>query len=521
MERDYDVIVIGAGLGGLTAAAQLARAGCKTLLIERSYSVGGAASTYKSGELVIEGSLHETANPESPLDPKHAILKDIGVLNKVAWVPIDAIYEVRGGPLGVPFTLPHGFAQTREALIDRFPTLAPGITDVVAEMERITSALGTLSGGRAAFKDPVAGVSALAKLVPMASSWRQTLSERLRSAFGDNEAAKCALAANLLYWHDDPDELWWILFAAAQGGYIGAGGSFVQGGSQRLSNAIARAFRAAGGELLLHRRVSEILLDADGLPCGVAHVGKDGGEGVQVRAPVVVGNAAPSVLADMLPEPARQRFFAPYAAQALSISLFSATIGLSEAPERFGLSAYSTMLLPEWMRTLADYRRGAAIMAAPPGEAMPPLAVVNYSAIDSGLGGPLHSVSIVGADRPANWRGLDAGAYDEKRQLWLKALIAGLDRVYPGLAESVVASILNTPTSISGYLGAPEGAVYGFAPLPPSGLIWNGPRCSPRTALDRLFLASAYASSGGYTGAILGGAMAARKALRALPVSKK
>ena len=45
----YDVIVIGAGLGGLTAAAKLARAGSKALLVERNYGIGGAASTYKSG----------------------------------------------------------------------------------------------------------------------------------------------------------------------------------------------------------------------------------------------------------------------------------------------------------------------------------------------------------------------------------------------------------------------------------------------------------------------------------------
>ena len=38
----YDVVVIGAGLGGLTAGAILARAGRKVLVIERSNSVGGA-----------------------------------------------------------------------------------------------------------------------------------------------------------------------------------------------------------------------------------------------------------------------------------------------------------------------------------------------------------------------------------------------------------------------------------------------------------------------------------------------
>ena len=107
----YDVIVIGSGLGGLTAAALIAQAGCKTLLIERNYGVGGAASTYKSGDLVVEASLHETSDPQDPVDPKHGVLAKIGVLDKVAWVPTGSVYEVRGGPVGAPFVLPEGFAR--------------------------------------------------------------------------------------------------------------------------------------------------------------------------------------------------------------------------------------------------------------------------------------------------------------------------------------------------------------------------------------------------------------------------
>ena len=80
---------------------------------------------------------------------------------------------------------------------------------------------------------------------------------------------------------------------------------------------------------------------------------------------------------------------------------------------------------------------------------------------------------------------------------------------------------MSTASSMNSYLDAPAGAVYGFAPTPPAEPIWKGTGRSPRTPIDRLFLASAYAGSGGYTGAILGGAMAARQALAAMPVSKK
>ena len=53
MTNDYDVIVIGGGLGGLTAAALTAQAGRRTLLIERNHEIGGAASSYQVGNLFV------------------------------------------------------------------------------------------------------------------------------------------------------------------------------------------------------------------------------------------------------------------------------------------------------------------------------------------------------------------------------------------------------------------------------------------------------------------------------------
>jgi len=515
MTDRYDVIIIGAGLGGLTAAALLAQAGRKTLLIERNYGVGGAASTYKAGDLVVEASLHETSDPQDPIDPKNDVLSRIGVLDKVAWVPTGSVFEVRGGPVGVPFVLPEGFAAAREALIDRFPAARAGIGPLFDDMERIATGLGILSKGAHAFDRPLQGLSALLKLGPVVRGWRLSLSERLQRAFGDDEAAKCALGANILYWHDDPDTLWWILFAVAQGGYLASGGRYIQGGSQRLSNALAKALKSAGGELLLRRTVSAILLDDQGRPTGVVHEGKDGGERVEARAPVVVSNAAPALIKDMLCGPARERFYAPYQGRPLSISLFSATFGLSSPPAEVGLSSYSTFLLPEWMRGLGDYRRGAAILADMPGEALPPLAVVDYSAIDSGLGGPPYPVSVVGVDRLANWSGLDSAAYDDKRDRWRAALLSGIDGVFPGFAAKVVHAVFSTASTMNTYLNAPDGAVYGFAPLPPAGPIWKGAESSPGTPIPGLCLASSYAGSGGYTGAILAGAAAARQVLAA------
>jgi len=119
----------------------------------------------------------------------------------------------------------------------------------------------------------------------------------------------------------------------------------------------------------------------------------------------------------------------------------------------------------------------------------------------------------VGVDRLENWSGLDAAGYDRKRKAWLEAIVAALERQFPGLACHVVASVFNTASSMNAYLAAPQGAVYGFAPAPPTTPVWKGPVNSPRTPLPGLYLASAYAGSGGFTGAILAGSAAAERIL--------
>jgi phytoene dehydrogenase-like protein len=59
MRRRFDAIVIGSGLGGLTAGALNSRAGYRFLLLERNQKFGGAATVYQYGAPAIEASLHE------------------------------------------------------------------------------------------------------------------------------------------------------------------------------------------------------------------------------------------------------------------------------------------------------------------------------------------------------------------------------------------------------------------------------------------------------------------------------
>lgn len=474
----HDAVIIGAGLGGLTAAAILARAGRKVLVIERSNSVGGAASSYKVGDLFVEGSLHETSNPHDPRDAKHDILKRAGVLDAVTWVPTGTLYEVRGGPLQTPFVLPDNLATARVALRDRFPEARDGIAKLFAEFEAM--ALSTESSGDTA------------------------LAQRLAQALGDDEAAKCAIAANLWYTHDDASALWWPVFARTQGAMLAYGARFIQGGSQRLSSALARAVRAGGGQVMVRRIATAIGMSDAGAT--ITHTGKDGSDPQTVEARHVIGNASLDVLADLLPAAPAAKLREHGNGRTPSISLFAMTLGLSKPPREFGVSSYSTQLLPPWMMRLDQYAEGTSLMAHEPGERMPPLSVVDYAAIDSAVPAPPYVLSVIGPDQLSNWNADDMEAYREKRGRWQDAIVAYLDSIYPGIADSVVASSFNTALSVRQYLNAPNGAVYGYAPLIPSPGVAPP---TPRTGVPGLYLASNYGGSGGYTGAITAGAACA------------
>jgi phytoene dehydrogenase-like protein len=509
----YDVVVIGAGLGGLTAGAILAREGRKVLIIERSNSVGGAASSYKSGDLFVEGSLHETSDPHDPRDPKHDALTRAGVIDAVKWIPSDVLYQVHGGPLGQPFVLPDNFAAAKRALTERFPEARAGIHQLLGEMEHIASHASSLAKAAGASGNARENVGALLKLTPSTGDWKMSLSQKLDAVFGDHEAVKCAIAANLSYFHDDPATLWWVFFAIAQGSYLQSGGRYVQGGSQRLSSALARAVRVAGGEVLVRRIVTAVTMDAQGRVSSVTHAARDGSDPKTVEGLRVIGNAAPETLAALMPAPAAEKLKQSYAQQAPSASLFALTLGLAKPPREFGVECYSTQILPRDMTRLSDYAKGATRMADEPGELMPPMSVVDYAAIDSGVPTPPFVLSVLGPDHLSNWDSSDMDAYRAKRGRWQQAIVDYLDQMYPGLAGAVVASSFNSALSVRQYLNAPHGAVYGFAPSPQQSTR-PIPRRSPRTVVPGLYLASAYAGFGGYSGVVQSAAACADMILR-------
>ena len=239
----YDIIVIGGGLGGLTAGAKLAREGKKVLLIEQHSQPGGCATTFRRGDFTLEVGLHEMDGP-SPRDMKTRIFRELEVTDNVEFVRVPEFYRFISN--NVDITIPHDPEEAAGTLKKAFPSESEGID---AYFERILNPK----------RKPAEGETVQ----------DTSLGEFLDSVTG-NDDLKLVLLGNLGYFHDDPYSISLTYYSVAQGSYYNGGASFIKGGSQKLSDHLADFIRRNGGEVLLSHLVTG-LVEESGRLTGVTY----------------------------------------------------------------------------------------------------------------------------------------------------------------------------------------------------------------------------------------------------------
>jgi prolycopene isomerase len=123
MRKQYDVIVVGAGNGGLAAAANTAKAGCKTLLLEKHNIPGGCATSFRRGRFEFEPSLHELCSvgtAEHP-DSVYKVFDSLGA--KINWRYEHDIFRVINKEKGNEYDvkLKAGIHEFCKSLDDQVP----------------------------------------------------------------------------------------------------------------------------------------------------------------------------------------------------------------------------------------------------------------------------------------------------------------------------------------------------------------------------------------------------------------
>lgn len=199
--------------------------------------------------------------------------------------PSVRLYEPRGRLFSPPLTLPHGFAEAEQTLAERFPQHQQALRRFFQRVGSVREALAAVGEEHDSRWWFLQAPTLPLKLWQLLRDMRSSLAEVLDELLGDDGRIKIALCANLPYYADHPDRLSWLYYAIAQGGYLAGGGYSIRGGSGTLSARLVEAVAEHGGIAIANRTVTSILLDDAGRAVGVAHVGPDGSDRQEVRAP--------------------------------------------------------------------------------------------------------------------------------------------------------------------------------------------------------------------------------------------
>ncbi|MBC7935475.1 MAG: FAD-dependent oxidoreductase, partial [Rhizobacter sp.] len=483
----------------------LAKFGKKVLLLEQHYIPGGCATAFKRKDFVMEVGLHEMDGLFEK-DSKVKIFDFLEVNKNIQFEQVPELF--RFVTRRVDFVFPHGTEHAFKTLSKKYPADKAGINKLFKLMN---GALEEIAG----FPTSKWKTALLYPILPLLFP---NIVKASKNNLGDwmdkhiqNEDLKLILQGNLLYFHDDPYSMSLLYFSMAQASYIGGGGHFIKGGSQKLSDYLAKVINDNNGQVLLGKKVEQIIVK-EGKVVGV--IFKDAFDlslsATEIYADVVIANAAVPLVANMLPSPFREILEKKTAHLQPSCSLISIYIGFKKAVKELGNAHYSTFVNGDDVQSLKDIKsnnKGRWENKT--------FIFVDYSQIDSGLTPEGKSFGVIcAADYLAEWENLDVETYRNKKEEVAQIFFKRLEKIIPGIEEQIEYYEVGTAKTIQRYTSNPNGAPYGYAQTPDQSGMKRLPMQSP---VKNLYFASAWTfPGGGFTGAIVSGFLCANEVRKSL-----
>jgi phytoene dehydrogenase-like protein/ferredoxin-NADP reductase len=494
----FNAIIVGGGLGGLTAGATLSKFGKKVLLLEQHYIPGGCATTFKRKDFIMEVGLHELDGLFEK-DSKVRIFDLLEVNKFIEFKQVPEFFNVKWN--NAEFTFPHGYEGAQKLLTEKFPSEAKGIKSFFELIKGVPDEISKMPSEK--WKRIL--------LFPLLPILFPNVVKASRSSVGHwldnnihNEELKLILTTNILYYGDDPYTLSLLYFSLAQSSYIGGGGHFIKGGSQQLSNYLAHYIEKQGGQVLLGKKVEEIIVE-NGQARGVKFndAFDEYSEPIIIEADSVVVNAAIPLAVKMLPDPYKTSLSNKIRNMEEACSLISIYMGFDIDLKEFGVKHYSTFIQGNGIDCIGDLKPNYQ------GDwSNRSFVFVDYSQVDSALAPPGKSVGVIcAADYLKDWEDLDPNEYKAKKEHVAQLFFRRLDTHFPGIIKHLEYYEVGTSKTIQKYTLNPKGTAYGFAQTPKHSGRGRIPLESP---VENMYFASAWSfPGGGFSGVIIGGFLSA------------
>jgi len=499
MAKHSDAVVIGAGLGGMSAAAYLAKNGRSVLLLERHNIPGGYATTFCRGRFEFDVSLHDLSaiGPPSARGDLYNYLDYLGVAGKLTFLPMTDLFRIADG--NIDMTIPAGRDKIMEYLVGHFPKEAGNIErffDASRSMMSEFMAVVRAASMRGTDLDP-------AKLPTFTKYGMKTFREVLDS-LGTDPDLKTVLSPYWGYLGLPPSKVPFHLMSASWESFLDTPPNHIRGRCQALSNAFIESLTENGGEVRFNCGAKKITTG------GGAVTGVITDDDEEVTATVVISNATP--LAAMInlvgEENVPREFMRDINSRIPGFSLVNIFFGLDCPPETVGGKVHENYLN---FSGNADRIWEKGFTLDPPEG----IFLTFYNMTDPDISPPgttLGNILLASYARP--WYLVPPDQYVDAKNRFADAALNVVERFHPGLREHIEVIEVSTPITNMRYTGNIGGAIYGFAQyLSDSGLL----RLRHNTPIKGLLFASAWTiPGGGYQPSIMSGSIAGSRALKML-----
>jgi len=499
----YDVVVIGAGNGGLTAAATLAKAGLDVLLLERHNIPGGAATSFCRGRFEFEVALHQLSGLGTPQKPGllRTALDRMGILDDLAFVEIPDLYHV-ATPDGFRLTIKPDRMQAIAALQEKFPhqkDAIQGYFDLLANFA--DDFIGAFI-----FRDP----EACGEKYPHLYKNAFKPSSEILDAYFSDPLLKAILSVYWGYLGVPPTRLAFAYLAMIFFQYTEFKPFHIKGGSQALSNAILNKFLSNGGTVRFNCGAKKILVD-NGKVKGVLTAADE-----RIESSYVISNASQvSTYTELIdPQDVPDAINTEMRGRRLSTSAFTMFVGLDCEPAELGITESTNFLMAntdicdaiiDRMRKL-DIEDELMVMSC-------------YDVADPDFSPPgTCQLNIVTLKYGEPWLQIPAADYFKIKYRCAEGMLRRVEEIFPGIRAHIEEIEVATPLTHMRYLGHPAGAIYGYEQLAKDSLFFQPGRYSP---IDGLFFAGGWVGDCGFEPTLRSGISAAKSIIKRMGQDRK
>jgi len=335
MRGQYDVIVVGAGNGGLAAAAAAAKNGLKTLLIEKHNIPGGCATSFRRGRFEFETSLHELCDygPANNPGPVRKLFTMLGV--EVDWCVLpDTFRSIVIGPNGYDVAMPTGRKEFADKMEEYVPGSRQSIEQIYSyadDLERTCAYLEECKGK----PDPMVMLSEHANFMRLVPS---TVNEVL-NMIGMPKKAQYIFNTYWSYLGVDCDTLDFANYALMTVSYITRGAYIPKMRSHEISLALEKVVHEHGGDVWYNTEVTKILVK-NGKAYGIAINDRE------IYCDHIICNVNPHIVYGKMMDKKEvpERAIKLANARKFSQSAYTVYIGLDKSPEELGIKDYTTFI---------------------------------------------------------------------------------------------------------------------------------------------------------------------------------